>query len=206
MTKKTYFIRCYNWMQRLVALFFLILVLLLFFRLLNINLESDPTGFPLFYSLHDGVKQAGKLLARLIVIAPLCLLVLTLKEVIHRVRNDSLRNLGKSIVGTYRFRRLLKQSQPITFQPTPEHPRTENMAITQFNRAVGKSVLDIMEHQLRLFIKIPKEAQAQKILSEHEEQIKEHIASFYPDYIISTFERKKYSLWLIGTKRKGTGQ
>ena len=33
-------------------------------------------------------------------------------------------------------------------------------------------------------------------------QIKEEISNLYPEYLISTFERKKHQLWLIGTKRK----
>ena len=107
------------------------------------------------------------------------------------------------LLGTLRFRRFLKQSQqlPKTNNQLDEQFQTENKSVTRFNLAVRKSVLDLTQDQLTLFIKVPKEAQAQKILKEHEEQIKEHVASFYSDYIISTFERKKFTLWLIGTKR-----
>jgi len=137
------------------------------------------------------------------IVTSILLLALLLVEIIKRLKNDSLLNLGKSYLGTLRFRRFLKQSQqlPKTNSQLDEQFQSENKTVTRFNLAVRKSVLDLTQDQLTLFVKVPKEAQAQKILKEHEEQIKEHVASFYSDYIISTFERKKLTLWLIGTKR-----
>ncbi|MFK4893516.1 hypothetical protein [Lactococcus petauri] len=87
-------------------------------------------------------------------------------------------------------------------------PQTENQApsknipLVHFNKAVRKSVLDVREDQLLLRLHIPKEVQAQKLLKGHEKEIKEHLSNLYPDYILSPFERKKFKLWLSGTRRK----
>ena len=133
---------------------------------------------------------------------PSLIFVLILQEVFLRLFNDSLINLGKSIIGTFRFRKFLKHHQKSPKNDSDNYILPKNEVILKFNKAIKKSVIDLTNKQLKLLIKIPKEAQSQKILKEHEEQIKEHISSLYPDYIISTFERNKFNLWLIGTKSK----
>ncbi|MFZ2609088.1 MAG: hypothetical protein WBP78_03630 [Lactococcus raffinolactis] len=184
MIRKTYLIRFYNICQKLLAILILSGVLLLLAN--TLKLEYIINSLKIFVI---GVSAL--------------LVILLLKEVITRIKKDSLVNLGKSLLGTFRFRLFLKQSQQHSKRTElSEQRQTENKVLTNFNRAVGKSVLDVSNQQLILFIKVPRQAQAQKILKAHEEQIKEHISSLYPEYLISTFERRKFNLWLIGTKRK----
>jgi hypothetical protein len=189
MTKKTYLIRLYNVGQMLFATIILSGVLLLVLNLWTNTLIPE--------------KAINALKIFVIVVSALFLMLLV-KEIVYRIKKDSLYNLVKSIIGTIRFRLFLKQSQQFSLMglESSEQTQTDNKIISRFNQAVRKSVLDISNERLKLFIKVPREAQAQKILKTHEEQIKEHISSLYSEYIISTFERKKFNLWLIGTKRK----
>lgn len=156
----------------------------------------------LFQPLVDVQRTLVPTLQRLVLLNLLLLSFLLLPEIGYRLMKDSLRNLGKSIIGTLHVRRFLKQTQEISILPLSEAGhKMKNESLSHFNQAIRKSVLDVSKEELTLFIKIPKEAQAQKILKEHEEQIKEHISSLYPEYLISTFERHKFQLWLLGTKR-----
>ena len=203
MIKKSYFIKTYNFIQLLSSVLLLTLIFLMLFKMIQEYTKSDSSTLLLVQFQSILFKKLVVSLQWVSIVTSILLLVLLLVEIIKRLKNDSLLNLGKSYLGTLRFRRFLKQSQqlPKTNNQLDEQFQTENKTVTRFNLAVRKSVLDLTQDQLILFIKVPKEAQAQKILKEHEEQIKEHVASFYSDYIISTFERKKFTLWLIGTKR-----
>ena len=206
MIKKSYFIKIYNLVQILGAVFIGSVVFLILFKVVQKygNGENNTSTLPLFQIIPITLKKIVASIELISLITPNLILVLLLPEITQRFKNDSLFNLAKSYIGTLHFKRFLKQSQeiPRISNHLDEKPRKENQAIIQFNQAIRKSVLDLTQDQLKLHIKVPKEAQAQKILKEHEEQIKEHVASLYSDYIISTFERKKFSLWLIGTKRK----
>lgn len=203
MIKKSYFIKTYNFIQLLSSVLLLTLIFLMLFKMIQEYTKSDSSTLLLVQFQSILFKKLVVSLQWVSIVTSILLLVLLLVEIIKRLKNDSLLNLGKSYLGTLRFRRFLKQSQqlPKTNSQLDEQFQTENKTVTRFNLSVRKSVLDLTQDQLILFIKVPKEAQAQKILKEHEEQIKEHVASFYSDYIISTFERKKFTLWLIGTKR-----
>lgn len=159
-------------------------------------------NIPFVSQILYGIELASRTVEIVNILLPTLLVVLIFQEIIKRIFNDSLINLGKSFVGTLQFRRFLKQHQKIPMSDTDRQSQSENLSISRFNRSVNKCVLDLTYKELNLFIKVPREAQSQKILKEYEEQIKEHISSLYPEYIISTFERNKLSLWLIGTKRK----
>ncbi|HFE9851217.1 TPA: hypothetical protein ACGBG5_001502 [Enterococcus faecalis] len=47
--------------------------------------------------------------------------------------------------------------------------------------------MDITQTHLQLWIKIPREIQAQQLLHDQEAQIRTHIASYYPEYVLSPF-------------------
>ncbi|MDH6363483.1 hypothetical protein M2139_000458 [Enterococcus sp. PF1-24] len=200
MIKKSYFIQCYSVLHSLGAFFLMGIALsgagnLLCLYSLKTTAEAS-FSFVLLEILLDPLQL-------LLVIVTTLLSIFLLPEVIHRIKQDSLSNLGKSIIGTLRFRRFLTQATPQLpkNQSYDDQTKLEDQVLRQFNRSVKKSVLDIRNEHLQLFINIPKEAQSQKILRAHEEQIKEHLASLYPTYLISTFERQKFQLWLRGTKQ-----
>lgn len=200
--KKTYFMRIYNLIQFLALLLSLSIVFSILLKILNGMWLKIDKSIPFVSQILFGIGLASRTVEIVNILLPILLVVLVFQEIIKRIFNDSLINLGKSFVGTLQFRRFLKQHQKIPMSDKDGQSQSENLSISRFNRSVNKCVLDLTYKELNLFIKVPREAQSQKILKEYEEQIKEHISSLYPEYIISTFERNKLSLWLIGTKRK----
>ncbi|MGA5663623.1 MULTISPECIES: hypothetical protein [Bacillus cereus group] len=200
--KKTYFMKTYNLACFLSILFILSFGLTLLVGFLQKDLINVNTGFLFTSQLIILAKVTMSVLQITNILIPCIVFALLLPEFIKRITDDTIINLVKSTTGTIYVRRLLKQYSQIPLSNSTNHALSANDVITKFNKSVKKSVLDLSNEELKLFIKVPKNAQSQKILKEHEEQIKEHILSFYPEYIISTFERNKFSLWLIGTKRR----
>lgn len=144
--------------------------------------------------LNSGSRVLGDISVALLILSGLILLI----EIINRVRYDSLLNLPKSMRGTFKMRRLLIHREAI--KKDDEHPQI-NQTVEKYNKAVKHSMIDVLNSKFILYLKPPKEYQAQKMLKEMEAEIKEEIASTYPDYLISTFEREKNSLWLKGTRK-----
>jgi hypothetical protein len=195
--KKSYLMRNFNGVEYLLFLLMLglfIELLLKFIQKLGVTIFPEQLKLLLNTTMSD--------VALFIKILMLVLLILVIPELVKRLMKDKIRNLLRSIHGTLVFRKFLKQYQPSASAGEGMISMTENHAILKFNRSVHHSVLELSESEIRLYIKVPKSAQAQKILKEHEVQIKEEISNLYPEYLISTFERKKHQLWLIGTKRK----
>lgn len=199
--KKSYFMKVYNMVQFLVLLLFLTTAFSAMLEILTVTCQNIDKTFPYINQIINGIQRTSQTVSLINTVLPIVLIILALPEVIKRIPNDSLLNLGKSIVGTYQFRRFLKQHQNNSKDDLNTETQSINMTISSFNKSVNKCVLNVSNDKLELLIKVPKEAQSQIILKQNEEQIKEHIASLYPEYIISTFERNKYNLWLIGTKK-----
>ena len=195
--KKSYLMRIFNGIQFLV---FLLTIGILVEFLLKFIQKIGVTIFP--EQLKTLLNVAMSDVAKFIKIVVLVVLVLAIPELLKRLMKDKIINLLRSIHGTFVFRRFLKQYH--TSENTGEKMISikENHAISKFNYSVYYAVLDFSGNSIKLYIKVPHSAQAQKILKEYEVQIKEEISNLYPEYLISTFERKKHQLWLIGTKRK----
>lgn len=195
--KKSYLMRIFNGIQFLVFLLTIgifVEFLLKFIQKMGVIIFPEQLKTLLNIVMSD--------VAKFIKIVVLVVLVLAIPELLKRLMKDKIINLLRSIHGTFVFRRFLKQYH--TSENTGEEMISikENHAISKFNYSVYYAVLDFSGNSIKLYIKVPHSAQAQKILKEYEVQIKEEISNLYPEYLISTFERKKHQFWLIGTKRK----
>ncbi|PQC10771.1 hypothetical protein CUM91_13060 [Enterococcus faecalis] len=200
--KKTYFMRIFNPVQLLIFLLVLTNIIFFLLKLLAILWYKIDTGFSFISLVLKSINQSIHFLRLSSHMIIALIIIILLREMIYRISKDSILNIGRSAISTFQFRRFLKQYQKNIRNDIGRARQSENRTITIFNHSVEKSIIDISLYEIKLFIKIPKEVQAQKILKEQEAQIKEHIASMYPDYIISTFVRQKYNLWLVGTKRR----
>ena len=200
--KKTYFMRIFNPVQLLIFLLVLTNIIFFLLKLLAILWYKIDTGFSFIPLVLKSINQSIHFLRLSSHMIIALIIIILLREMIYRISKDSILNIGRSAISTFQFRRFLKQHQKNIRNDIGRARQSENRTITIFNHSVEKSIIDISLYEIKLFIKIPKEVQAQKILKEQEAQIKEHIASMYPDYIISTFVRQKYNLWLVGTKRR----
>lgn len=198
--RKTYFMKSFDSLWKILnftilfELLSLMIKLLIFFitKLKSTTLELDLTTDINFLS------NGGHILRNIAIGLFIVFGLMISKEVIYRVRHDNLLNFLKSMSGTFKIRRFLTYREIL--KKDDEHPQVNQM-VEKYNRAVNRTVIDIWNDQLILYLKLPKEYQAQKMLKGMEAEIKEEIASAYPDYLISTFEREKNSLWLKGTRK-----
>lgn len=197
--KKSYFSKSFNlniYLFIISALGFLFSTMLnyLILRLDNIKLLSPPTLQHLTKLHHSALLVSSLVLT--------CLVLSVTAEVISHSLTDSVLNYLKSIFATVRFRQFARQNERINKTPTDTSTQISvNPIFRDFNRAVGKSVVDITRQKIFVYIKIPRSQQSQKILREMEAMIKEEISSRNPDYYFSSPERFKNHLWFIGTKR-----
>lgn len=188
--------RIFNGVEYLLFLLFLgtaIELLLKFIQKMGVTLFSEPLKLLINIAMSDVTQFMG--------FVALAILILLLPELAKRLKKDKIINLLHSIHETIVFRRFLKQYHPSTSTGEGRISVTGSHTLSKFNRSVHYAVLDFSGNSLTLYVKVQKSAQAQKILKEHEVQFKLEISNLYPEYLISTFERKKHQLWLIGTKK-----
>lgn len=124
-------------------------------------------------------------------------------EGIHRIVKDSLWNYLTSIYQTLRLRQFLRQdnqSEPLLTADTQTVTHA-NPILKVFNQSVSKCVVDIRKETVTVLLRLPRTQQAQKVLKEMEEDIKEEIANRYPHYYFSAPNRVGNQLWFIGTRR-----
>lgn len=124
-------------------------------------------------------------------------------EIVNRVRFDSLLNYFKSIYHTIKLRNFLTQREKSEKITTIDNQMitTYNPINSSFNRCAHKSVVDVRKDEVKVFIKVPRDQQGQKVLVEMTSQLKEEISSQHPDYYFSAPNRVRNSLWLVGKKR-----
>ena len=96
----------------------------------------------------------------------------------------------------------------IRFEKSEKVTTIDNQTITtynpingSFNRCAHKSVADIRKDEVKVFLKVPRDQQGQKILSDMTFQLKEEVSSQHPDYYFSAPNRVRNNLWLVGKKR-----
>lgn len=132
----------------------------------------------------------------------LSLIILATVEIVTRIANDSMSNYWSSIFLTFKFRRFGAQSERIEKTSTDTQGKPSINPIYQdFNKAIKKSVVDVSNNQVLVFIKVPHSQQAQKILKEMEQLLMEEISSQNPDYYFSKPERIKNGLWFTRNRR-----
>ena len=146
------------------------------------------------------VEQCIQLFSYLII---LIVIILILIELSRRILKDSVWNYFKSIYQTLRLRQFLRQeehSEPVMTIDNQIVTRF-NPILRSFNQAVSKCTVDVRKDSVSVFLKVPKTQQAQKLLREIEEHIKEEISSRNPKYYFSAPNREKSKLWFTGAKR-----
>ena len=203
--KKTYFMRHFDrsvqffMFSLLMELLSLLLQVLIFF-INKVTLDTKVS------SLVDLVNQEvtylgiGSLFFKNMSLVLIILVVLiSIRELYFRLRYDSLKNLALSIRGTVKLRRFLHHIELL--KDSEDKKSKEDIIISNYNEAIRKIVIDVDNEKLLLYIKLPKEHQAQKMLKEMVSEIKEGISNTYPEYLISIFERQGNSLWLKGTRK-----
>lgn len=203
--KKTFFQKSYNIISNLSIISLIGIFFYLFLRMLYQVIELY--GLPHYSDKFILINEKIEMVKQIIFVISISILTITLTlliiELSHRIVKDSLWNYFKSVYQTIRIRQFLKQdelSETITFNENQTVTRL-NPILREFNQSVSKCSIDIHSDEITVFMKIPRTQQSQKLLKDMEEQIKEEISSYNPNYYFSTPVRERNSLWFKGTKR-----
>ena len=136
-----------------------------------------------------------------------CLIFITflliIIEIVQRLSKDSLWNYFKSIYQTSLMRQFLKQDEKSESMSTIENQTVTriNPILKNFNQSILGCTVDVRKETVTILLLVPRTQQAQRLLKEMEDDIKEEISSRNPNYYFSSSYRKGNKLWFIGTKR-----
>lgn len=200
--KKSFFQKTYNLIINLTIIglicFLAQFCLGLFYELSGLSQYNN--SFILINDSLDNIKQV-------ILVFSISILaissILVIGQLLYRIAKDSLWNYFKSVYQTIRMRQFLKQveySEPIVTIENQTITRF-NPVLSEFNQSVRKCTVDIHQEEVSIFLKLPRTQQAQKLLKDMEEHIKEEISNYNPNYYFSTPLRVGNKLWFKGTKR-----
>jgi len=200
--KKTFFQTTYNLNANLIILAFLSFLFKIGINLLIQMLEttklSEMQG--LFTTILDkltALEHYIQLLSFCLILIPTLLVSI---ELVQRFLKDSLWNYFKSIYQTSRMRQFLKQDEPMNTIENQTVTRI-NPILKNFNHSVLGCTVDVRKENVTVLLAIPRTQQAQKLLKEMEDDIKEEISNRNPHYYFSSPHRKGNTLWFTGTKR-----
>ena len=116
------------------------------------------------------------------------IILLILIEVYKRIKYDSISNLVKSVVQTFKIRKFLKQDE--SYQ-----------VLENFNKNIKHCIVDKRINKIIILFKAPSKQQSKKILKDMEEQLIDEVTYLNPDYYFSNMQRNKKYMYIEGNKR-----
>lgn len=200
--KKTFFQTTYNLNANLIVLtllsfLFKIGITLLIQMLENTKVSGMQELFTTILDKLTALEHYIQLLSFCLILVPALLVII---ELVQRFLKDSLWNYFKSIYQTFRMRQFLKQDEPMNTIENQTVTRI-NPILKNFNHSVLGCTVDVRKENVTVLLAIPRTQQAQKLLKEMEDDIKEEISNRNPHYYFSSPHRKGNKLWFTGTKR-----
>lgn len=203
--KKTFFQTTYNLNANLIVLalfsFLFTIGINLLIQMLETTKLSEMQGlFPTILDKLTALEHYIQLLSFCLILIPTLLVSI---ELVQRFLKDSLWNYFKSIYQTSRMRQFLKQDEQYESMNTIENQTVTriNPILKSFNHSVLGCTVDVRKENVTVLLAIPRTQQAQKLLKEMEDDIKEEISNRNPHYYFSSPHRKGNKLWFTGTKR-----
>lgn len=141
-----------------------------------------------------------QLLSFCLILVPALLVII---ELVQRFLKDSLWNYFKSIYRTSRMRQFLKQDEQYEPINTIENQFVTriNPILKDFNHSVLGCTVDVRKETVTVLLRVPRTQQAQKLLRDMEDHIKEEISSRNPNYYFSSPNREGNKLWFKATRR-----
>lgn len=129
------------------------------------------------------------------------LIFITLLEIYQRVKYDSISNLVKSIYQTIKLRKFLKQHQTHEDNKSFNQKANINPILKNFNSSAKHCIVDVRKNVVITIFRIPTKQQANKILKDMEQQLKEEVSNLNPTYYFSNVQRFKKYIYIKGTIR-----
>ena len=204
MVKKSYFMRTFNLNINLILVSFLAGFIGWSLEFLSNQFKLNPLSFFDLSQFNSYLELGSKYSYTALSILLFILFVSVMFEILNRFRFDSLLNYFKSVYFTLKLRQFLTQREKSekTTMIDNQNITTFNPINSSFNHCAHKSVVDIRKDDVTIFVKVPRDQQGQKILSDMTPQLKEEVASQHPDYYFSAPNRIRNKLWLVGKKRQ----
>lgn len=204
MMKKSYFMKTFNLNINLILVSFLAGFIGWSLEFLSNQFKLNPLNFFDLSQFNSYLELGSKYSYTALSILLFILFVSVMFEILNRFRFDSLLNYFKSVYFTLKLRQFLTQREKSekTTMIDNQNITTFNPINSSFNHCAHKSVVDIRKDDVTIFVKVPREQQGQKILSDMTSQLKEEVASQHPDYYFSAPNRIRNKLWLVGKKRQ----
>lgn len=203
MMKKSYFMRTFNLNINLILVSFLAGFIGWSLEFLSNQFKLNPLSFFDLSQFNSYLELGSKYSYTALSILLFILFVSVMFEILNRFRFDSLLNYFKSVYFTLKLRQFLTQREKSEKTTTIDNQNitTFNPINSSFNHCAHKSVVDIRKDDVTIFVKVPRDQQGQKILSDMTSQLKEEVASQHSDYYFSAPNRVRNKLWLVGKKR-----
>ncbi|MCT2013749.1 hypothetical protein M3D50_04445 [Staphylococcus capitis] len=202
--KKSYFMSTYALLGYLLTLSLLTAIVGWVLNILNYWIKHDKLDKPeVILSLSSSINNIAAISLNISVfLIWLWLLILSI-EFLYRLKDQSLILYFKSIKATMSLRAFLFQKQrKIENQPLHNaETQPKDTVVNEFNRAIGKSIVDIKSQSIRIFIKIPKSQQAQHLLKEKEAHMMKEIERKNKGYYFTKPNWTENGLWIEGTIR-----
>ena len=195
--KTNYFIKNFNRCIYLVVTGISLIIISIFFNILlritsKISNLTDITKN--LSTIHTVVLLSGIFIFNL-------LILITLLEIYQRVKYDSISNLVKSIYQTIKLRKFLKQHQTHEDNKSFNQKANINPILKNFNSSAKHCIVDVRKNVVIAIFKIPTKQQANKILKDMEQQLKEEVSNLNPTYYFSNVQRFKKYIYIKGTIR-----
>ena len=204
MMKKSYFMKTFNLNINLILVSFLAGFIGWSLEFLSNQFKLNPLSFFDLSQFNSYLELGSKYSYTALSILLFILFVSVMFKILNRFRFDSLLNYFKSVYFTLKLRQFLTQREKSekTTMIDNQNITTFNPINSSFNHCAHKSVVDIRKDDVTIFVKVPRDQQGQKILSDMTSQLKEEVASQHPDYYFSAPNRIRNKLWLVGKKRQ----
>ncbi|HFH6871791.1 TPA: hypothetical protein ACGL00_001583 [Streptococcus agalactiae] len=199
--KRSFFQKTFNLNLNLLFFGFIAFLISYGFHVLGnqIKTSSFLSSQSVFADIQTKLQVVDQYTQSIAYLFILIAIILTLTELCQRIMKDSIWNYFKNLM----IETILRQEEHSEPVMTIENQTVTrfNPILRSFNRVVSKCTVDARKDSVSVFLKVPKTQQAQKLLREMEEHIKEEISSRNPKYYFSTPNREKSKLWFTGTKR-----
>ncbi|EMF0270875.1 hypothetical protein [Enterococcus sp. C74] len=191
--KKSYFTRTFHIIGFLLMISILLLAVQVPIKMIGAFLQAETNSSLVEYTkfLFKCMAIISKGLDELNAFTFLLFLLFVLPEIVSRIARDSLVNWVKSFWVSYRLRRFLVRQT--------DHEGEGKLKIQQHNKAIRNSIIDVRNDSVTFIVKLPNDVQAQKLILDTKEILREEISSRFPNYVFSNFERYKHWLKLEGT-------
>ncbi|MFT8927805.1 MAG: hypothetical protein ABF969_00575 [Sporolactobacillus sp.] len=193
---KSYFIRTFHINGFLLFTTILLLLVRVPFKMIEIFWGNQTSPVLAEYSkiMAKVLGTISNTLDGMIVFSVGTLLILVVPELVTRIIQDSLTNWFYSIWVSFRLRKFLIRQA--------DHEGEGIIKLQQHNKAIRKSIIDVRKNKITYIAKLPNDVQAQKLILDTKEILREEISSRFPDYTFSNFERYKHWLRIEGTKMR----